>query len=82
MIFCREAETRKYCCFKRRDFPSEWLSDGYRTLERISASASSCMLLRKFPSEKVFMSKFSGFCAFHRRRTETASVFAPETIIS
>ena len=28
LLDCTVAETKKYCCFKRRLFPSGWLSSG------------------------------------------------------
>ena len=39
---CMEAETKKYCCFKRSSLPNTEVSLGYKTLEMFSLSLRSC----------------------------------------
>ena len=53
-MFCKLAETRKYCCFNLKDLPSKWLSEGYKTLVINSASLFSlkhCSPMKKVPNE-------------------------------
>ena len=62
-----EADIKKYCCFKRRSFPSLCASSGYRILEITSAMCFSSMDWMYFPSANSFISIVMGDVEDHRR---------------
>ena len=74
---CRDADTKKYCCFRRSNLPSSVASLGYRTAEISAALRAAAAASSKRPSLKAARSSSATGWASHRRRLPTVAVRKP-----